>query len=90
MRRISSVIVGFVTVAALVVACGKKDETPPYALGKAAKGEWQGRQLVTVCLAALAMAQTREWIPRRRRRTGRLPTSSNRTIWTLPQVRVTP
>ena len=34
MRRISSVIVGFVTVAALVVACGKKDETPPAAYGQ--------------------------------------------------------
>ncbi len=34
MRRISSVVVGVVTVAALVVACGKKDETPPAAYGQ--------------------------------------------------------
>jgi len=29
MRKISTVFVGVVTVAALVAACGKKDETPP-------------------------------------------------------------
>ena len=29
MRKISTVFVGFVTVAALVAACGKKDEVPP-------------------------------------------------------------
>ncbi len=34
MRRISSVVVGVVTVAALVAACGKKDETPPAAYGQ--------------------------------------------------------
>ncbi len=34
MLRISSVVVGVVTVATLVVACGKKDETPPAAYGQ--------------------------------------------------------
>jgi len=34
MRRISSVVVGVVSVAALVAACGKKDETPPAAYGQ--------------------------------------------------------
>ena len=34
MRRISSVVVGVVTMAALVAACGKKDETPPPAYGQ--------------------------------------------------------
>jgi len=39
MRKISSVVVGIVTVAALVVACGKKDETPPAAYGQAGYGQ---------------------------------------------------
>ena len=39
MRTISSVVVGLVTVSALVAACGKKDETPPPAYGQPGYGQ---------------------------------------------------
>ena len=40
--KISSVLVGVVTVSALVVACGKKDETPPPAYGQPGYGQQPG------------------------------------------------